>query len=156
MRCCIDAYLLHHGQFAPTLKERKIILKRVHSEFFKKIQDVSECDDLNVKYRRGRQELLSVMNLMRTRLGLDNLKGLTDYLRERSDYSFPFKVYTLATSRHLDSIFTNPIFDIYAWALGVLEKCQSPTDLEMQYAHHEYFEDIWTKLPQPVTLRKSP
>lgn len=150
MRCCIDAYLLHYGQFAPTLKERKMILKRDHLMFFRNIQDVMECDDLNVKYLRGRQELLSIMNLIRTRLGLDSIKSLIDYLEERSNYSFPFKVYTLAISRHVGSIFTNPIFDVYAWALGVLKKCERPTDLESGYAHHEYFEDIWTKLPQPV------
>lgn len=155
MRCCIDAYLLHHGQFAPTMKERKIMLKRDQLKIFKNIQNVIECDDLNVKYMKGRQELLSVMDLMRTRLGLENIKSLTNYLRERSDYPFPFKVYTLVTSRHVGSIFTNPIFDIYAWALGVLQKLEKPASLEPQCAHHEYFQNIWTKLPQPVTLGRA-
>lgn len=154
MRCCIDAYLLHHGQFAPTIKERKIMLKRGQLKIFTNIQNVIECDDLNAKYKEGRQELLNVMNLMRTRLGLENIKSLTDYLRERSDYSFLFKIYALATSRHVGSIFANPIFDVYAWALELLQKCEAPTSFEPQYAHTEYFENIWTKLPQPVKLER--
>ena len=150
MRCCMDAYLLHYSQFAPTLKERKMILKHDHLKFFNNVQEVMECDDLNAKYMVGKQELLGVLNLIRIRLGLDSIESLVDYLRERCNHSFFFRFYTLAISRHVGSIFTNPIFDIYAWALGVLKKLERPTGLGPQHAHHEYFENIWTKLPQPV------
>jgi len=150
MKCCIDAYLLHHGQFASTLKERKIMLKRDHLNFFKNVQAVIECDDLNVKYLRGRKELLNVMNLITVRLGLDTVRGLVEYLRVRAHYSFPFKLYTLAMSRNVGSIFKNPIFDVYAWVLGVLEKCEELDDVEPALVRQDYFENIWIKLPQPV------
>ncbi len=150
MKCCIDAYLLHHGQFASTANERNVILKRDHLNFFKKIQAVIECDDLKSKYLRGRQELLNVMNLITLRLELGAVRGLVDYLRARAHYSFPFKLYTLAMSRNIGAIFRNPIFDVYAWILGVLEKCEELDDIELERVRHDYFQNIWIKLPQPV------
>ncbi len=149
MRCCVDAYLLHEGHFAPTLNERKSMLKRDQPVFFKDIQEVIECDDLNVKYKKGRLKLLSVLNLTRMRLDLGNLKSLVDYLRDGSTYPFPFKVYTLVRSRHFGSVLANPIYDIYSWSLWVLQKCDTYTDPE-RYTHHQYYESLWTKLPQPA------
>lgn len=150
MRCCIDAYLLHHDKFAPTLKERKAILKRDYSKCFGTIQDVVECDDLDLKYTMGRQEFLRIMNLMRKRLGLDSLKSLIDHLQERSEYSFSLRLYTLAMSRHFRSICRNPIFDVYTWALSVLWKCEKITDIKSHCPHYEYFRSVWTRLPQPL------
>ncbi len=53
-------------------------------------------------------------------------------------------------SRNIGAIFRNPIFDVYAWILGVLEKCEELDDIELERVRHDYFQNIWIKLPQPV------
>lgn len=148
MKWCLDAFLLYKGKFAPSFQERKKIVQRKYPSFFSTFNEVVNCNDLREKYRKGRLQLLKVMKLIYQDLGLKNVIELISLLEKNYTYPISFRAYSLLISRRFRSIFRNPIFDIYRFAISYIKNFKTPASLFMNSI--EPFNEIWEKLPQPV------
>lgn len=148
MKWCLDAFLLYKGNFAPSFQERKKIVQRKYPSFFSTFNEVVTCNDLREKYRKGRVQLLKVMKLIYQDLGLKNVIELVSFLEKNYTYPISVRAYSLLISRQVRSIFENPIFYIYRFAVSSIKNSNTPMRLFTNSI--ELFNEIWDKLPQPV------
>jgi len=148
MKWCLAAFLLYKGKFAPSFRERKKIVQTEYPRFFGAFNEVVSCRNLGVKYEKGRLQLLKTMNLICKDLELRDVVELINCLEKKYAYPISFRVYSFFVSKQIRSVFGNPIFDVYRFAVSFMKNFNAPVRPSIDSM--EFFNEIWEKLPQPI------